>query len=121
MLSMSARPYTTRRGIQIALGLLWVLDGALQFQPAMLTSRFAAEVIAPAGSGQPAFVSGPVGEVAQVILHHPAVTDVGFGLFQLALGLGLLYARTARWALAASVAWALSVWYLGEGLGGLAG
>jgi hypothetical protein len=37
------------------------------------------------------------------------------------LGAGILYARTARRALAASVVWALLVWYLGEGLGGLAG
>jgi hypothetical protein len=46
---------------------------------------------------------------------------VGFGLIQLALGVGILHARTVRWALPASVAWALSVWYLGEGLGGLFG
>ena len=111
----------TRRGIQIALGLLWILDGLLQLQPAMLTARFATRVIAPAGQGQPSFVAGPVRDLARVILMHPAVTDVGFGLIQLALGLGLLCPRTARWALDASVAWAVAVWYLGEGLGGLFG
>ena len=42
-----------------------------------------------------------------------------FGLIQLALGVGILHRRTARWALAASVGWALLVWYLGEGLGDL--
>ena len=51
----------------------------------------------------------------------PAVADVCFGLIQLTLGAGLLHRRTVRWALAASVLWALSVWYLGEGLGGLGG
>jgi hypothetical protein len=111
----------TRRGIQIALGLLWILDGLLQLQPAMLTARFATQVIAPAGQGQPPFVADPIHAAARIILLHPAVTDVGFGLVQLALGLGLLYPRTARWALDASVAWALAVWYLGEGLGGLFG
>jgi hypothetical protein len=121
MLNVSVRPHITRRGIQIALGLLWSLDGLLQFQPAMLTRRFATQVIAPAGQGQPAFVSGPVREAARIILLHPAAMGVGFGLVQLALGLGILCARTARWALAASAAWALSVWYLGEGLGGLFG
>lgn len=35
--------------------------------------------------------------------------------------MGLLIRRTARLALAGSIAWALGVWYLGEGLSGLAG
>jgi len=111
----------TRRGIQVTLGWLWILDGCLQFQRAMLTSKFATRVIAPAGPRQPAFVSWPVSEVARIIVHQPALTDVAFGLIQLALGAGLLRRRTVRWALAASVVWALSVWYLGEGLGGLFG
>jgi uncharacterized protein YjeT (DUF2065 family) len=116
-----AWPRVTRRRIQIALGLVWVMDGLLQFQPAMFTRRFATQVIAPAAAGQPAFVSRPVDEAARIILHQPAVMDLGFGLIQVALGVGILRPRTARWALRASVAWALAVWYLGEGLGGLFG
>jgi hypothetical protein len=46
-----ARPRVTRRGIQLALGLLWILDGLLQFQPDMFSRRFATQVIAPAGAG----------------------------------------------------------------------
>lgn len=117
----SAWPRITRRRIQVALGLLWILDGLLQFQPAMFTTKFATQVIAPAGVGQPGFVAGPLHEVVRIILHQPAVMDLGFGLIQLTLGAGLLFPRTARWALAASVVWALSVWYLGEGLGDLFG
>jgi hypothetical protein len=93
----------TRRGIQIVLGLLWLLDGLLQFQPAMLTPKFAFEVIAPAGAGQPGFISGPVGDVARIISHQPVIMDVSSGLIQLALGAGILYARTTRRALVASV------------------
>ncbi len=121
MTAGAARARITRRGIQITLGLLWILDGLLQFQPAMLTRRFAAQVIAPAGAGQPGFVSVPVAELVRVILRQPAAADLAFGVIQLTLGAGILYARTARWALTASVAWALLVWYLGEGLGGLFG
>ncbi len=111
----------TRRGIQVTLGLLWVLDGLLQLQPAMFTAKFATQVIAPAGAGQPAFVSWPIELASRVILHQPVVADLAFAVIQLALGAGLLYPRTARRALFASVAWALAVWYLGEGLGGLLG
>ena len=78
-----------RRGIQITLGLLWILDSGLQFQPAMLTSKFATQVIAPAGDGQPAFVGWPVHQAADLIGRQPALADVAFGLIQLALGAGL--------------------------------
>ena len=111
----------TRRGVQVTLGLLWILDGALKFQPALLTSAFGREVVEPAADGQPGFVSWPVHEAAGLIGHAPVLAVVAFGLIELALGAGLLYRRTARWALAASIGWALAVWYLAEGLGGLFG
>jgi hypothetical protein len=110
----------TRRHLQIALGLLWLLDGALQAQPFMFTRGFATQVIAPAGHGQPGFVSGPVHWASTVIAAHPAVWNLPFAVIQILLGAGVLIRRTARLALAASIAWALGVWYLGEGLSGLA-
>ena len=36
-----------------------------------------------------------------------------------ALGLGIAWRPTVRLALAASIAWSLAVWWLGEGLGGI--
>jgi hypothetical protein len=111
----------TRRGLQIALGLLWLLDGALQLQPFMLGTGFARKVLAPAGDGQPAFVAVPVHWAANLIAAHPVAWDVPFALVQLLLGLGLLVPRTARSALAASLPWALGVWFFGEGLSRLAG
>jgi hypothetical protein len=110
----------TRRHLQIALGLLWLLDGALQLQPFMLGTGFARQVIAPAGDGQPDFVAAPVHWAAHVIAAHPVAWDVPFAAAQLLIGLGLLVPRTARLALAASLPWALGVWFFGEGLSGLA-
>jgi hypothetical protein len=112
--------WLTRRGLQVALGLLWLLDGALQLQPFMFTRGFAMQVIAPAGQGQPAFVSGPSGWAAHVIAAQPAFWTSVFASVQLAIGVGLLLRRTAPFALGASIAWALGVWYFGEGLAGLA-
>jgi hypothetical protein len=114
-----SRPIT-RRDLQIALGLFWLLDGLLQAQPFMFTSDFATQVIAPVGQGQPGFVSGPVHWVSTVIGAHPVAWNIPFAGIQLALGVGLLVRRTARVALAASIVWALGVWWLGEGLAGLA-
>ncbi|MFC4036082.1 hypothetical protein ACFO3J_32195 [Streptomyces polygonati] len=57
---------------------------------------------------------------AHLIAAAPVLTSTAFALGQLLLGAGLLWARTARWSLAASIGRALAVWWLGEGLGGLA-
>lgn len=111
---------TTRRGLQQALGLLWLLDGALQFQPFMLGKGFARQILGPAADGQPHLVAGPAHWAANVIAAHPVIWDVPFATVQLALGIGMLISRTARAALAASVAWALGVWFFGEALSGLA-
>ncbi|MDX6409600.1 MAG: hypothetical protein QOE13_2671, partial [Gaiellaceae bacterium] len=110
----------TRRRLQVALGALWLLDGALQLQPFMLGTGFARQIVAASANGQPHFVAGPAHWAADVIAAHPVAWDVPFATVQLALGLGLLVPRTARLALAASIPWALGVWFFGEGLSGLA-
>ncbi len=109
----------TRRGLQVALGVIWLLDGALQFQPFMLGKGFGQQIISPAGDGQPVFVGAAVHWAARLIVAQPVAWDVPFALIQLLLGLGLLYPRTAKAALAASLPWVLGVWYFGEGLGGI--
>jgi hypothetical protein len=115
------RARVTRRGLQVTLGLIWLLDGGLQFQPFMLRTSFARDVIAPLGDGQPHFVAGPIYWAASLIAAHPVAWDVPFATVQVLIGLGLLVPRTAKLALAASLPWTLAVWYFGEGLSGLAG
>ncbi len=111
----------TRHRVRIVLGALWILDGLLQLQRSMFTSGFARQVLAPAGAGQPWFVSEPVALTSRLVAEHPFSLDLGFAAIQLGLGLGFLVPRLVRWALIASIAWAFGVWWLGEGLGGLAG
>jgi hypothetical protein len=110
----------TRRHLQVALGLLWLLDGILQAQPFMFTRGFATQVLAPVGEGQPGLVSAPVHFGATIIAANPVLWNVPFAAIQLLLGIGLLMPRAARLTLAASIVWALGVWYVGEGLSGLA-
>ena len=119
-LTHSVRSIVTRRHLQIALGLVWLLDGALQLQPFMLGTGFATQGIAPLAAGQPHFVAGPIRWAASLIAAHPVALDVPFAAIQLLIGLGLLVPRTAKLALAASLPWALGVWFFGEGLSGLA-
>ncbi len=48
---------------------------------------------------------------------HVAVWNTFFALIQVAIGVGLLFRRTVRPALAVSFFWAFGVWFFGEGLG----
>jgi hypothetical protein len=115
------RLLVTRRRVQLALGLVWLLDGLLQLQPFMFGRGFATQVIAPAASGQPGWIHWLVSENARLILIQPGLFDTAFALVQIALGIGFLFHRTTRLAAPVSVAWALGVWVLGEGFGDVFG
>src|SRR6266702_740959 len=107
-----------RRKLQLALGVIWVLDGILQFQPSMFTKSFP-DMLAASAHGNPGVVAGPITWSANLIDHHVVVLNAIFATIQLALGLGIAWRPTLRLALAASVAWSLAVWWLGEGFGGI--
>ncbi len=108
-----------RRALQIGFGLIWLLDAALQYQPYMFGHGLADDIIAPTGQGSPAWVDGPVGWSARLIDHQTVVFNALFATVQLAIAVGLLYRRTVRPALVGSLVWALLLWWLGEGLGGV--
>jgi len=106
------------RGLQLALGCLWLLDALLQFQSFMLGRGFAAMLRATA-AGNPAFIAVPIVWSARVVARHPVAADEVFATAELLIGLGIAWRPTIRAALAASIAWSVAVWWLGEGLGGL--
>lgn len=109
----------TRRLLQLALAAVWLLDGLLQLQPFMFTKAFATQIIDPTVSGNPQAVAHSITWSAGIIAHHPVGTNAAFAAIQLLLGLGIACRPTVRAALAASVGWALAVWWFGEGLGGV--
>jgi hypothetical protein len=107
-----------RRGLQLCLGMIWLLDAALQCQPFMFRPTFVTTVIDPA-AGNPGFVTRSVHWASQLMLHHVAACNAGFATVQLLIAAGLFVRRTVRPALALSMVWALSVWWFGESLGGI--
>ena len=76
-------------------------------------------MLAATAAGNPGPVAGPVTWSAHLIGTHPGAATAAFGTVQLLLALGIAWRPTVRVALAASIAWALAVWWLGEGLGGV--
>jgi hypothetical protein len=109
----------TRRRLEVGLGWLWLLDGALQLQPHMFSAQFFGDTLGMGNMGLPAVLSTPYSDITTVLVAHPVVWNTLFATIQLALGVGLLRPRTATIALAASIPWAFAVWAFGEGFGGL--
>jgi hypothetical protein len=107
-----------RRWLQLGLAALWLFDALLQFQPFMFSAGFA-RMLAGAAHGNPAVIAGPVTWAAHLTGQHPVAANAVFGSVQLLLALGIAWRPTVRLALAGSAVWALAVWWLGEGLGGL--
>jgi hypothetical protein len=111
--------WPTRRALQLVLGTVWLLDAALQFQPYMFSSDFVTKTIEPTAAGDPGVIAGPVLWAAHVIAHHVALYNAVFATIQLMIAAGFFVRRTVRLALAASMVWAVFVWWFGEGLGGI--
>ncbi|HWF15881.1 MAG TPA: hypothetical protein VG244_06865 [Acidimicrobiales bacterium] len=107
----------TQRTLQVVLGLLWILDAALQFQPFMFGQGFVNSFILPNATGQPFVIGDLITHIGHFLSPDIAVWNTFFALIQLAIGIGLLFRRTAKPALAVSFVWVLGVWLIGEGLG----
>jgi hypothetical protein len=101
------------------MGGVWLLDAALQYQPFMFTRGFVIQVIQSSASGNPAVIADPITWSAAVMVRHIVVYNAIFATIQLLIAAGLLYRPTAKVALAISIPWAIGVWWIGEGLGGI--
>jgi hypothetical protein len=107
-----------RRKLQLALAGIWLLDGLLQFQAFMFTKGFA-QMLAGTAPGNPSFIAEPITWAARIISDHATAANTAFAFIQVLLGLGIALRPTIRIALGASIAWAIAVWWFGEGLGGI--
>jgi hypothetical protein len=107
-----------RRALQLGLAAIWLLDGVLQYQSFMYTKAFG-QLLAGTATGNPSVIARPISGDATLVEHHLVLLNTIFATIQLLLGLGIAFRPTVRIALAASIAWAIGVWWFGEGLGGI--
>jgi hypothetical protein len=105
-----------RRTAQTVLGLIWLLDGGLQFQSFMYGNGFIQSLTSGA-AGQPGWLHDSVLWGAHTAQHDLAFWNTLFALTQVAIGLGLLHRRTVGSALVLSFFWSLVVWWFGEAFG----
>jgi hypothetical protein len=104
------------RTMQTALGLIWLLDGGLQFQSFMYGKGFI-QMLTGMAAGQPGWLHDSVVWGAQTLQSNQTLWNTLFALTQVVIGLGLLYRPTVKPALALSFFWALIVWWFGEAFG----
>jgi len=105
-----------RRTLQTALGLIWLLDGALQLQPFMYSPGFVHRLLETT-AGQPQWLASSIELGAHALGSNLVLLNTLSALTQFLIGLGLLYRPTVKGALAISFAWSLVVWGLAEGCG----
>jgi hypothetical protein len=113
---MDRRAPDARRVLQLALAGIWLLDALLQYQSFMFSKAFS-QMIGATASGNPGVVASPITWNANLVSHHAVLLNSIFATIQLLLAIGIAWRPTLRLALAASIAWALGVWWFGEGLG----
>ncbi len=109
----------SRRRLQVALGGIWLVDAALQFQPYMFTRDFVTKTVEPAAAGTPGWVARPAAEAAHLMLTHLAVDNTLFALTQVFIAAAVCYRPLVKVGLAVSFVWAVGIWWLAEGLGGI--
>ena len=110
-----------RQVLRIGFGVLWILDGLLQAQPAMPLG-LASNVTQPSADGSPGWVRSLVDFAARGWTYHPVNAAAAAVWIQIGIGIWLLTAARGPWSRlggVASVGWGLVVWIFGEAFGGI--
>jgi hypothetical protein len=104
------------RAVITVLGLIWLLDGALQFQSFMYSRGFV-QLLLDTASGQPQWLAASIKWTANIYGSNLTLWNTLAALTQVGIGLGLLFRPTVKTALVVSFAWTLIVWWFSEAFG----
>ncbi len=109
-----------RRFLRRSFGLLWLLDGLLQFQSAMPLG-LGNDVVGPLRSGTPGWLHHLMSSAIAVWNAHPVTLAAGVAWLQVGLGVLLITASgsTSRVVGLLSAIWAAVIWTVGNGFGGV--
>lgn len=114
-----ARRLVSRRGVRIVLGVLWLIDAALQAEPAKFNPDYPLGDLAQAVMGAPAWVNQSVFAGLRPFAAHWPWWNLAATLLQGVIGAALITGRAVRPILVVSFVWAFTVWWLGEAFGTL--
>ncbi len=103
-----------------SLGILWIIDGLLQFQPLMFGQDFINTILTPLLSNQPSFLHALIAFGIWAWGTNTVITNSLAALLQISIGIFLLFPLSdMRFKMGAytSIVWGLIVWVYGEGAG----
>jgi len=115
--TIAERLRVNRRSLQVALGVVWIFDGLLKFQPALFKPNFVDIVIRPMAVGQPTLIASTINHMANFLSHEATMWVALFGLTEIAIGAAMLSRRTVKSALVVSFIWGAAIYLFGEGFG----
>ncbi len=110
-----------RNKIRLLLGSFWIIDGLLQIQPQM-PFGFSHFVLYNSLLSLPVGVSGNLSFLISAWNSHEVILDAFSASVQLFLGIALITSRSRKVAAAVAIMstiWALGIWVVGEGMGGI--
>lgn len=117
--SCARSPERSTRRLQLALAALWVIDALLQLQAPNFAPDLVYGTILGNVENQPQPIASSIRAAVHLLGPHTVELNIAIVVVQLTLGVGLLWRRSVKLALAGSILWALGVWWLGEGFGGI--
>lgn len=102
--------------VRIAFGIIWIIDGALKFQPGFVQSL--PRLMQNVSTGQPTWLSGWFSFWNSLILSNPQGFALGQGTVELALGVALVFGVLRKVAYVGGFLLSLMIWSVAEGFGG---
>ena len=106
-----------RRGLQLSLGWLWLLDALLQLEAPNFARDFPLGDLAQSTMGAPGWETRAVFSSISPFVAHWPWWNLASALLQGTIGIALVIGFRVRTALLASIVWSAAIWLIGEGLG----
>jgi nitrite reductase (NO-forming) len=101
--------------IRIVFGVIWLVDGVLEWQPADFHNFL--QLITAMSQGQPAPLGAVISAGQAVVAINPTLANGLLAASETAVGLSLITNTLSRWALRLSVLLAALIWVFGQGFG----
>lgn len=101
--------------MRIAFGVIWLIDGVLEWEPADFHNFL--QLITAMSQGQPAPLADVINAGQVVAAVNPILANALLAALETAIGLSLITNVLSRWALRVSVLLAVTIWVFGQGLG----
>lgn len=102
-------------GVRITFGVIWLIDGLLEWQPADFHNFL--QLITAVGQGQPALVTALIYAGRDVVAINPMLANGVLAGLEVAIGISLITNVLSRWALRISALIAVAIWVFGQGFG----